>query len=570
MKVLIGLLLLFSGLAITDVEAARNRPLMERLGLKQAQVGEAGLKNGLPQQSISSNREPLHVSDVAQIIQTGDQGSERGHEYLLSIGGPANDDLVSISLTSDGGYIMTGMTESFGAGAQDVWVLKFDEAGSITWAKTFGGPDTDLGTCIRQTEDGGYLVVGTTCSLGAGSADILWLKLDASGNLLWARTIGGPAEEEIFDFQITVDQGAIATGYTLSFGAGDLDVLALKLSQTGDLVWAKCYGGPGLDNGTCIHQTNDLGYMCGAYSYSAGSGSADMLMIKLDAVGNPLWMKTYGGIQIETLLSFKPTSDAGFFVTGATKSYGSGYYQALLLRLDQNGTVLWASTTEGTIVTYPYDVVTTLDGGCVVAGYRLQGGDDILLLKYDALGMITWATTTHLYDLDEGLDIRLTKEGGYITTGIAVDQVTGYLNAFAMKTNELGLIQDCPNILSHKLNAFLHEVSISTPSLQTMAIEPVTAEVQCDMSEPVVPVTIYCAAFTSPTPTETPLYPATASPLPDTPTPSPTQALTPTTPAPILVPTTGPTGTLILIVIISALLIVAMLSNLVGSKQLES
>jgi hypothetical protein len=109
-----------------------------------------------------------------------------------TLGGVRNEEPRSLQATSDGGYVVAGPTNSFGAGANDMWVLKLDTGGDIQWEKTYGGPRPDVAHAIQQTSDGGYIVAGFTMSFGAGSRDYFVVKLDSDGGIEWQRSYGAP------------------------------------------------------------------------------------------------------------------------------------------------------------------------------------------------------------------------------------------------------------------------------------------------------------------------------------------------------------------------------------------
>jgi len=189
----------------------------------------------------------------------------------------------SVQQTTDEGYIIVGTTSSFGAGEDDIWLIKTNENGDSIWTKTYGGITGEEGYAVQQTNDGGYIIVGYTDSYGAGEDDIWLIKTDANGDTIWTKTYGGSSNEEGFSVWQTSDSGYVITGYTNSFGAGDNDVWIIKTDANGDTLWTKTLGGVESDVGKSIQQTADGGYIVTGYTSSFGAGGEDVWLIKLDS-----------------------------------------------------------------------------------------------------------------------------------------------------------------------------------------------------------------------------------------------------------------------------------------------
>ncbi len=207
-------------------------------------------------------------------------------EWQNFYGGSARDDKArSIQETSDGGYIVAGSTESYGAGEQDFWVLKLDVAGENVWQKTYGGDQNDYAESIQQTSDGGYIVAGVTESFGVGATDFWLIKLDSAGDIEWEKTYGGIANEYAHSIYQTTNGGYIVVGATQSFGEGELDILVLRLNPDGDIRWQRTFGGSFYESAFEVQQTNEGGFVVVGNTDSFGVGHRDVVVLKFDANG---------------------------------------------------------------------------------------------------------------------------------------------------------------------------------------------------------------------------------------------------------------------------------------------
>jgi len=155
--------------------------------------------------------------------------------WWKTYGGTASDAGRSVQQTSDGGYVIAGRTGSFGAGDDDVYLIKTSASGDTLWTRSYGGTDSDRGYSVQQTSDGGYIIAGLTESFGAGQADVYLIKTDASGDTLWTRTYGGTEYDLGCSVQQTADGGYIVAGYTRSYGAGNCDVYLIKTDSLGSV-----------------------------------------------------------------------------------------------------------------------------------------------------------------------------------------------------------------------------------------------------------------------------------------------------------------------------------------------
>jgi len=236
------------------------------------------------------------------------------------------------------GYVSETKVVNIRAGhtVTEDFTLQTQGAQQVVWQKTFGGSDDDRARSVQETIDGGYVVAGYTWS-SSEREDVYILKLDANGNKLWEKTFGGSDNDGAWSIQQTNDGGYVVAGYTSSFGAGSYDVYVLKLDTSGKEVWSKTFGGSSDDLAWSIQQTNDGGYIVAGYTKSFGAGSEDVYILKLDANGNKLWEKTFGGSYDERAYCIQQTRDGRYIVAGYTSSFGVGNYDVYIIKMDANG-----------------------------------------------------------------------------------------------------------------------------------------------------------------------------------------------------------------------------------------
>ena len=359
------------------------------------------------------------------------------------LGGSGHDKAASISLTSDGGYIVAGYSESSNTGTlsgltnnggYDYWILKLDSNGNILWQKLLGGAGDDKATSISPTNDGGYIVCGHSYSSNTGTltgltnngvSDYWILKLDNNGNIIWQNLFGGSMEDFGWDIHEINGEGVVVAGYSRSSNTGTLtgltnnglsDYWILKLDNSGNIVWQKLMGGSGHDYGLSVHQTNDGGFAVAGYSQSSNSGTLagltnhgayDEWIIKLDDSGNILWQKLLGGTLYDAAFNIRQTSDGGLIVAGNSFSSNTGTLTGLtnngdvdnwIVKLDNSGVMIWQKMFGGSQSDQANWIQQTTDGGYIIAGFSSSsntgsliglinnGSNDCWVYKLDANG----------------------------------------------------------------------------------------------------------------------------------------------------------------------------------------
>jgi hypothetical protein len=259
--------------------------------------------------------------------------------WTRTYGGVRWDDCYSVRQTDDGGYVVAGITESYGSGGPDAWLVKTDSAGDTIWTRTYGGTSLDEGHDVIPTSDGGYVIAASTMSFGAGSGDAWLIRTDSAGDTVWTRTYGGSGAEYVYSATLIAGRGYVITGATESYGAGGLDVWLVKTDARGDTAWTRAYGGTGADEGWSVRQTSDGGYAVAGCTESFGAGASDVWLLRTDGGGDTLWTSTYGDTGLDESYSVLQTADLGYIIAGATTSVGAGSYDAWLIKIGPDGPV---------------------------------------------------------------------------------------------------------------------------------------------------------------------------------------------------------------------------------------
>lgn len=268
---------------------------------------------------------------------------------------------------------------------------------TIQWQKSFGGTNNETAKSIVQTLEGGYITAGYSKSSDGnattnhGDNDFWIVKMDASGTFQWQKSLGGSGDDQANSICTTSDGGYVVVGFTnssngdVTLNKGSSDYWIVKLDALGNIVWQKTYGGQAQDIATSVKKTTDGGYIVTGYSSSSngditgnhGQNTTDYWVVKLDPLGNLQWQKSLGGASNERAFEIQQTNDGGYIVAGDTYSSNSG------------------------------DVSSTASGS----------GRDFWIVKLGSTGNIIWEKRFGGSGEENAYSIDQTSDSGYIVSG---------------------------------------------------------------------------------------------------------------------------------------------------------
>ncbi|MEI6852042.1 MAG: T9SS type A sorting domain-containing protein [Bacteroidota bacterium] len=354
-------------------------------------------------------------------------------------GGNSSEANCSALQTNDGGYILAGYTTSFGEGGKDIYLIRTNQFGDTLWTKTQGGAGDDEVRSIIKTNDNCYIITGRTSSFGSLASNILLMKLDTNGTLIWQKAYGGIQEEEGSDVIQTNDGGFAITGTTMSWGQSFDATFLLKTNNNGDSLWAKIYEKYQNNWGWALLQLPDGGYVITGQT-KPSSNTDDIYLIRTNHNGDTLWTKTIGGALRDASSSIQKTNDNGFLIFGSTENYGAGNFDEYIVKTNSVGDIQWTKTYGGTNNDGAWKGIPTSDGGFATAGGTSSfgaGGTDVYLIKINSNGDTLWTRTFGSLGDESALSIKETNDGGFILAG-NTNSFTGGLDFYLIKTDANG------------------------------------------------------------------------------------------------------------------------------------
>jgi hypothetical protein len=365
--------------------------------------------------------------------------------WARTYGDSHQDSVASIQKTDDGGIVIAGSSQY----CAESWlyaasVLKLSPEGEIEWQ--YLCPSAAEATSIKRTSDGGYVVAGSTAMPDTEQGDFWLAKLAATGVMEWQKTYGGNQDDRAKSVWQTADGGFLVVATTESFGAGEKDIWILKLSSTGTIEWQRTYGGVTVDTVECAWQTSDGGFITAGSRISPETRLSAMLVLKISAAGDIEWRKTFEDWSDEAH-GIIQSGDGGFLMVGERTQYIE------LLKLSPGGEIEWSyvysggNSADGRAGT----IKPTADGGAILVGstYWDSKGDEICVLKLSPSGDIEWQYAYGGYRYDDlGRDIEQLADSSYLVAGLTRSFGAGEADILILRIGAQGDIERFPEIRS--------------------------------------------------------------------------------------------------------------------------
>ncbi|MFX1487572.1 MAG: hypothetical protein ACFFBI_00370 [Promethearchaeota archaeon] len=290
---------------------------------------------------------------------------------------------------------ITGYKYNTSKETSNIILVKYSSSGSLEWNKTWGGIDNDIGNALCLDSRNNIYITGVTRSLGDNNGDLALIKYNESGELEWNRTWGGDQLEVGYDLTTDKSENIYVIGYTESYGLLG-DIILLKFNSSGVLLWNKTWGGGDTDLGYAISVDSDENVYFTGYTSSFEAETSDLLLVKSNKEGNIQWNITWGDTFPDEGRDLAIDSSNNIFVVGTTQNYGAGSNDFVLLKFNSSGNLIWNTTWGGSENEYAYSIALNSKEYIYVVGYTtsFNGNDkDVAVIKFNETGNIEWFKT---------------------------------------------------------------------------------------------------------------------------------------------------------------------------------
>jgi hypothetical protein len=373
-------------------------------------------------------------------------------QWKTTLGGSGSEYSYGIKNTPDSGYIIAGTGQSYlshnNYGGYDAWVIKLSATGAVQWERAIGGSQDDVATQVIPTQEGGYIMVGTSSSADSdltanhGDKDVWLVKLSATGAIEWQHSYGGSGSDEGMGIRQTPDSGYVIVASSTSSNGdvtmnhGGDDVWVFKVNAGGILQWQHSYGGSSDDYGASI-VVADTGYVVACYGGSADGdvvgnhGGDDVWILKLDTSGAIQWQRSYGGTALDYPNEIIAV-DSGYVLAGGTNStdgdatgnHGNGDFW--VVKVSHTGSLMWQRCFGGGANDEATGIAVTADGSLLVTGWinsndgqvtGFHGSTDYWLAWLSPGGNLIHERALGGLGVDAARSVAASADGGAVVTG---------------------------------------------------------------------------------------------------------------------------------------------------------
>ncbi len=361
-----------------------------------------------------------------------------------TFGGSDNDVGLSICTTPEGGYAIAGSTRSMGAGSNDFYFIKLDSGGQLLIEKTYGWLHQDFFRKVIAT-DSGFVFVGDAWDYGPGGLDIYLMHTDKCGCIIWGKFFGTMKRDNGFDVLPTDDGGYLVLGHSRRTNPKG-DVYLLKIDASQQQQWVRSYWDEYNDYAfQIIRSTGNDGYVFigsknGFFDdvhADFQSHDADIMLIKIDDQGTQIWKKLYGKNQHDFGYSLCAAADGGYYLLGSSQSYGHGSFDMLLIKTNEDGEEQWHKSFGGSDFEYGKSIAKNQAGNLYLLGssksFGTDGSVDVYVVKTDSDGNEIWSETIGGSGNDFGESLVITVDGGCAIAGSTESFGNGKKDAYFLK-----------------------------------------------------------------------------------------------------------------------------------------
>lgn len=394
---------------------------------------------------MKSFRKPLVVCAAMAVSIAGLTGCPATNTWENSYGTALPEQANDLVMGAFGRAILAGWQYDNATG-QNGYLIQLNQAGALNWERVIGGAGDQVINAIARTPDGGFIMAGSTTGNAKqllDDRDVYLVKTDQDGQVEWTQSFGVAGVDEIgLDVEVAFGGGFVIAGYQLPTTIpSPRDAFLIRTNTSGEEIWSKTYGGAVHDTASSVVTNADGGYTFTGYTTSQGAGANDVWLVKVDAVGDVNWSRTFGGNNEDYGMSVARFG-AGYVIAGQTRSMGAGGTDAYLLRTDFKGDLVWENTFGGA-ANDSANSVKVLPDGFVFTGFTESSGAgaaDAYLVRTGFNGEAKWERTFGGSDTDAGMAVVANEAGGFVVAGYTESMGEGASDVYAIRTNSGGQV----------------------------------------------------------------------------------------------------------------------------------